>query len=134
MKLTKETFIQGFKKHKETLEATGCYKSPIRFIFNLDVNSYQYEEFEEDNWNGYDILRSLLLANWGKQSNLYHIYYYRICDQTTIFLMGAHYFYEISWYKSRGQTEKIYRDGMGIDIDDYINLYNYLKEEWEETE
>lgn len=126
---TVKDYLDWYAKRKEKMVASGFYKSEPTFLFTKDPDDPDdYYQFTPDNWNGGDILRKFLLNNWFHDIHTtdYTIKYYWVDDQTTIYIFGENEWFEISWYKSRGRTERIKHNGQDIYIDDYIRLCNYL--------
>ena len=127
--ITTIDYISWFDNKKKEMIASGRYLSEIKFLFKEDSDEFpEFWEFNTDNWNGGDILRHFLVDHFWEDINLdgYEVRYYLINDQTTVFILGDSEFYEISWYKSRGRTEKINKNGMPIDLEDYLELCNKL--------
>ena len=136
-RLTPTEYLIWATEEKTRKDASPYYGSPIKLLFTSiedePSNNYEMWEFTSENWNGGDVLRHLLLAHWGKRTPLVDIRYYIYNDQKYIFLFRNNDFYEISWYKDRGRTEKIYMNGDPISLKDYITLYNYLYDHWEDN-
>ena len=133
---TPQEYLDWVKEETDRKMRTGLYKSPIKPLFKVEeedkVEDPEWWIFDEENWNGGDILRHLLV-NHPNRLVPSIIWFYYICDgQTYIFLFKENSFYEISWYKDRGRTEKILMNGSPITLLDYINLYNELLYAWEE--
>ena len=127
--ITTIDYISWFNNKKKEMIASRRYLSEIKFLFKEDRDEVsELWEFNTDNWNGGDILRHFLVDHFWEDLNLdgYEMRYYLINDQTTVFILGDSEFYEISWYKSRGRTEKINKNGMSIDLEDYLELCNKL--------
>ena len=63
--MTCKEYYALFLKEKERMEATGFYKSPIEFLFNID-NETAMEDwtFNDNNWNGMDIVRRYIVEHW----------------------------------------------------------------------
>ena len=115
-----------YSKEKPNMLRSGLYGSEPTFLF-MDRYGDRYYEFNRDNWNGGDILRRYLYSNWGEISvEGFDIKWYHVDDSWYVFLFTESSFYEISWYKSRGRTDRILKDGCLIDLEDYIELCNEL--------
>jgi len=127
--MTVKDYLTWYEKEKERMIASGHYGSKPRPLFLKELDDpEEYWVFNRDNWNGGDILRRWFYRYWSPDITLadYIIKYYWIDDQTTIYILGENEWYEISWYKDRGKTEKIERNGHSIELGEYINLCNYL--------
>lgn len=129
--ITIAEYINWCNKERKKKYESGLHKSEIKFLFNLDYygNYSEHSQFNEDNWAGGDILRYYLIDNFDEINSNNFIYkkHYCIDDQTTILLLEKNGWYEISWYKSRGCTERIKKDGEPITLGEYIELCNLLK-------
>ena len=106
---------------------SGLYKSPIKLLFAPREPDLEFV-FTPDNWNGGDILRHFLTEHFDENTliNNLCLYYYLIDDQRTVLILGVDSWYEISWYKNRGQTEIIRKNGEFITLEEYIELCNKL--------
>lgn len=127
--ITTIDYLSWFDNKKKEMIASGRYGSEPDFLFKEDSDEFPERwGFNTNNWNGGDILRRFLIDHFWEDLHLkgYNVTYYLIDNQTTIFMLGDSEFYEISWYKSRGRTEKINKNGMPIDLEDYLDLCNKL--------
>lgn len=128
--MTVNDYLTWAEKERNRKISSGYYAGTPTPLFVKD--SYEYGPdawgFNPDNWNGGDILRRWFVDVWKPDILLadYIIRYYRVDNQTTIYILGKNEWFEISWYKNRGRTESIKRNGQYIDLDDYIRLCNYL--------
>lgn len=117
-----------YNKEKKKMLESGIFKSEPTFLFK--PTTYDPEEwvFNPDNWNGGDILRHFLYNNVYETEEIerFEIKYYVIDDQTTVLILSPTEWYEISWYKSRGRTDTIYKNGSFIFLDEYVELCNLL--------
>lgn len=104
---------------------SGKYGSEPKFLFKLFYDDWI---FNDDNWNGGDILRQGLLniLDEEKRVNSHEIKYYHYDGQTTILILTSENWYEVSWYKNRGRTDIIRMNGEPIYLYDYIDLCNSL--------
>lgn len=122
--ITINDYIKWYDNEKRKMLDSGHFRSEPTFLFKYDEYSDEWI-FNPDNWNGGDILRRATI-NLNKANEYYEIKYYRIDDQTTIFIFSSTSWYEISWYKNRGRTDIIKMNGEPIYLEDYINLCNSL--------
>lgn len=128
--ITIKDYMDWYAKKKEEMIASGHYASEPTFLFSKEYaeDSDDWYMFNPHNWNGGDILRRWFVKYWTPDLRLadYDIKYYWVDDQTTIYIFGGNEWFEISWYKSRGRTERIKHNGQDIYIDEYVRLCNYL--------
>lgn len=127
--MTIKDYLTWAEKLKERMIASGHYGSEPTPLFLKETDDpEEYWVFNRDNWNGGDILRKWFYNDWNQKIHFhdYIIKYYWIDDQTTIYILGENEWYEISWYKNRGRTEEIKRNGHDIELGEYIDLCNYL--------
>lgn len=129
--MTCEEYYALFLKDKERMEATGFYLSPIKFLFNVD-NEIAMEDwtFNDNNWNGCDVIRRYLVEHWYEPPIIskYAIYNYYVDDDWYVIIAGEYHFYIINWYKDRGHTSSIIKDGQPITFGEYIELYNMFEQ------
>ena len=137
IKYTPQEYLSKVNEEIKRIADSPRYKSAAKSIFVLldgcDPMDFDFWEFTSDNWNGYDILRHILTEHWGDSTQEIDLKYFIFNDQKYIFAFWRGSFYEISWYKDRGRTEKIFRNGEPISLFDYLVLYNRLTELWEDT-
>lgn len=122
--ITQKEYLDYFELEKERMMKSGHFSSEPTFLFKYDP---YFEEFvfDPDNWNGCDVLRRYLYKN-DYEISKFEIKCYFINDSTYIFIFTPKSFYEISWYKSRGRTDYIRKDGDLITLDEYIEICNEL--------
>lgn len=127
--ITITEYIQWYGERKKEMIASGRYASEPTFLFKqVDEEDPTEWIFNLDNWNGGDILRHFFRDDYSKLSDElpYEIKYYVYEGQTTIFIFTPKDWYEISWYKSRGRTDIVKKNGERIYLDEYIELCNLL--------
>lgn len=122
--ITKAQYLDYFKSQKKRMLESGFFGSTPEPLFRYNED---FEEwlFNAANWNGCDILRRYLYNGYSQKSGI-EIKEYVISDQTYIFIFTSDSFYEISWYKSRGKTDYIRKDGYPINLDEYLDICNKL--------
>lgn len=126
--ITIGNYLDWYKTKQIAMINSGNFGSTPTFLFNpLDDDPTEWV-FNPRNWNGGDILRRGLMKifDLGESIDGYEIKYFIHSDQTTIFIFTDTDWYEISWYKSRGRTDSIKKNGDPIYIDEYIDLCNAL--------
>lgn len=130
--MTAKLFLECAKQHKLKLEAAGLYKSEIKELFlppedESFIDDFTYYEFNPENWNAFNPLRKLLYDKWDEiKIPNYEVRFYIYDNQKYIFIFGDRDFYEISWYKDRGKTEKINMNGEPINLSDYLDLFTVI--------
>jgi hypothetical protein len=126
--ITINEYIEWYKKEKREMLDSGHFRSEPKFLFKRLYDDTDEWIFNPDNWNGGDILRHGLLdiLDHDKTDGLPEIKYFRHDDQTTFLVFVKADWYEISWYKSRGRTDHIKKNGEPINLEDYIELCNLL--------
>lgn len=125
--ITITEYIEWYENEKKRMLISGQYKSMPTFLFKQMDDSDDWI-FNPDNWNGGDILRHglLYILYNEKHINSYEIKFFQHDNQTTIFIFTSNEWYEINWYKSRGRTDIIKKNGETIYLDEYIDLCNAL--------
>jgi len=137
------------RKHQETLK-DPLYGDEIKPLFNDDGtfnrdnwNSFQADirsrlersdiiccgnelhiehEVPDERNNDYTLLTNLdCFITWSRDQ--WHIIISIICDETELYDS-----YVISWYKSRGRTEMITKNGVAININEYVDVLNKLED------
>lgn len=111
-------------------------------MFDIDIDRYDTyageATFKNNNWNsGQDIVRDYIyeyhIDSYTSEDfitkeptvNLY-IKYTREEDQHSVLIVNDENFYTLTWYKNRGKTELITRNGCVIAADEYVELVNIL--------
>lgn len=118
--ITKEQYLSYAAKEIERMKNDVHFASEPKPLF-ID------EKFNEENWNGVDIIRRFLYRyGYEEQDNFTKTYYYAFGGQHYLFVYCVDDFYIISWYKDRGKTDYIGKNGRPIDLDEYIELVNIL--------
>lgn len=118
--ITKEQYLLYVAKEIERMKNDVHYASEPKPLF-ID------EEFNKENWNGVDILRRFLYRyGYEEQDNFIKTYYYLSDGQHYLFVHCHDDFYIVSWYKSRGKTDYIGKNGHLVDLEEYIELVNTL--------
>mgnify|MGYP003300883697 CR=1 FL=1 len=126
--ITINDYLEWYKEKKIDMLNSGNFRSEPKPLF-IRLDFYVDEWiFNPDNWNGGDILRHGLLniLDEGKSIDGYEIKYFWHNGQTTFLIFKDNDWYEISWYKSRGRTDTIKKNGEPIYLDEYIDLCNEL--------
>ena len=125
--ITIDNYLAWYRAKKIEMIKSGNFASEPKCLFKLDDFGEEWI-FNPDNWNGGDILRHGLLDILydGKSIESHEIKYFCHDDITTIFIFKDNDFYEISWYKQRGRTYIIKKNGEPIYLDEYIELCNEL--------
>lgn len=131
--ITISDYLKWYDLEYERMMKSGHFASKPVFLFERTDDTPEYWEFNRDNWNGGDIIRRWLYEHWQEVERVgnYTIKFYWDSDQSTVFLFADNEWFEFSWYKQRGRTEKIERNGHPIDLGDYIALCNVLRLELE---
>ena len=122
--ITKQQYIDYFTAERERMMKSGYFTSVPEFLFVQDEDLSDWI-FNHNNWNGCDILRRYLY-NEPQPIQGIDIKEYRVDDTTYIFIFTSSSFYEIAWYKSRGKTDYIRKDGETITMDEYLDICNML--------
>ena len=129
----KEYIDWYFNTEKPKMLSSGCFGSEPIFLFNHPDeekfnDDFDYWEFNNKNWNGGDILRCFLYKSWYEDVSIegLEIKRYRVDDTWYVFLFTKDSFYTIEWYKSRGRTDFIRKNGYDITLKEYIELCNIL--------
>ncbi len=127
--ITPDEYIYFSTTEMRKMSESGHYKSNPKPLFIYDdINDEMV--FSPDNWNGCDILRRFFYDEYYPGCSLliekFLINYYLIDNTTYIFILDDLDFYIITWYKSRGKTENIIKNGSPITLDEYIELCNRL--------
>ena len=124
--LTAEQYIEWYKKDKRRMIESGHYGSEPTFLF-VESEFHETMIFNPENWCGGDILRRYFYLNWDELNvKDWDIKWFIVDGQSYVFLFHEDHFYELSWYKSRGRTDYVKKDGNPIEIEDYIELCNAL--------
>lgn len=126
--MTVHDYLKWAAANRVKLIASGNFSSDPEPLFSANTCDPDYWEFNPGNWNGGDILRRWLVDVWTPDTCFadYLIKYYWDSDQTTIYILGENEWFEISWYKNRGCTERIKRNGYDVELGEYIRLCNCL--------
>lgn len=126
--ITINDYLEWYKEKKIDMLNSGNFRSEPKFLFKrLDDDTDEWI-FDPGNWNGGDILRRGLLDILYEEKSIgsYEIKYFWHNEQTTFLIFKDNDWYEISWYKSRGRTDSIKKNGEPIYIGEYIDLCNAL--------
>lgn len=113
--------------------------SPLFITVNpKEKNDIDYYIFNPKNWNGGDdLIRQLIITyeddyelfSEKENENLKFIYRHQENDNKSFsIIINNSDVYNICWYKKRGNTENILLNGRTIDMEDYIELLNYLQD------
>ena len=125
--ITCKQYIEWCKREKERLMSTGLFKSEITPLFKESDEPMYNWEFNEDNWNGGDIVRRYLYDNlYDIRIKGYEFYAYCAEDEWFLFILGRHDFYTVNWYKQRGRTQSITKSGQPITLGEYVELFNLI--------
>ena len=125
--------IEDFKNNNPTSS------EPVMLFKYVDYDEEYI--FNDDNWNGCDLLRKFLLEEvYSKgvkiKKNIGATHLTCDCcpedDDWTAYILleksvNMYDLYTLSWYKRRGRTESILKNGKPISLTDYVNLLNLLK-------
>lgn len=122
--ITKQQYIDYADSERKRMTESGCFASTPEFLFVWDEDLSDWI-VNPNNWNGCDILRRYLYSEPQSIPGI-DIKEYVIDDQTHIFIFTSGSFYEISWYKCRGKTDYIRKDGEPITMDEYLDICNRL--------
>lgn len=118
--ITKDQYLSYAAKEIERMKNDVHFASEPKPLF-VD------EKFNKENWNGVDVLRRFLYFYGYEGCNeSIKTFYYLSDGQHYIFVHNDNDFYIISWYKSRGKTDYIGKNGHLVDLDEYIELVNIL--------
>lgn len=126
--ITIDNYLEWYKTKKVDMLNSGHFRSEPKFLFKRFDDDSDEWFFNPENWNGGDILRGGLLDILYEEKSIdsYEIKYFWHDNQTTFLIFKDNDWYEISWYKSRGRTDTIKKNGEPIYLDDYIELCNAL--------
>lgn len=126
--ITIDNYLEWYKAKKIDMLNSGNFRSEPTFLFKISDDDPSEWIFNLDNWNGGDILRGGLLDILYEEKSIdsHEIKYFWHNDQTTFLIFKDNDWYEISWYKSRGRTDIIKKNGEPIYLDEYIDLCNAL--------
>lgn len=137
-----EKYLQAANKYAKQFEIDfpTSSKPKLLFLYTDEMEDWNCE-FNKNNWNGYDLLRTFLLTNLYDKD----IKFDNIIDEVHItancrydsdnwsgYILiepinnDTYDLYTISWYKHRGRTDTIQKNGELITLDDYILLLNLL--------
>lgn len=126
--MTVKEYVDYARQYMKELEASGHCGSKPKFLFQEVYD--EYWEFYPDNWNGCDVLRRFLSRDIIASAEVINglLVMYRRVDNTSHFIIfdSEGNFYQISWYKDSGCTEKIHMNDRRIGMDEYIELCNML--------
>lgn len=123
-------YVRWYERQKIEMMDSGVFGSEPTFLFSMTderfADDFDYWEFNPDNWCGGDILRNFIYDTFYDNINIegMDIKRYRIDDSWYVFIFTETSFYQIKWYKSRGNTERIAKDGDLISLKEYIDLCN----------
>ena len=141
--ITKEILMDRFYH----VDKTHLGSEPETLFSDMDDDEENYCPFNRHNWNSnQDILRYLLafLHDMLRYSNTYkctvydeYIHKFELCllyeeYEWTGHIIDRdindelHCIYTIYWYKNRGNTEGILKNGRMIDLDDYLQIVHLL--------
>lgn len=130
--MTTKEYVDYANEYMKKFVASGHCGSEPKFLFKqiYDDDYGCYWEFDPNNWNGCDVLRKFLYDNIIGSAQVINglLVMYRLRNDTSHFIIFDEEgnFYHVSWYKSRGCTEKIYMNDEPIGIDEYVELCNML--------
>lgn len=130
--MTTKEYVDYANEYIKKFAVSECPGSEPKFLFKrvYDDDYGCYWEFDPNNWNGCDVLRRFLSDNITRSAQVINslLVMYRYVDDTNHFIIFdcEGNFYQISWYKDRGCTEKIYMNDRPIVIDEYVELCNML--------
>lgn len=143
---TAKKFLKYSKEYRKKFNDSNPGGSKSKKLFKPierwgnkdDMESYI---FQKDNWNDADLLRSYIHnelegkgickkdkeLDGGQKAYIF----FSSCDDSkkaTIIIFGnyQHDTYEIYWYKNRGNTENIMKNGQEIFLTEYVTLLNIL--------
>lgn len=140
MKITKELLEKLYQIRYKKLNKNPDNDLPNKLFHEVkdDYEENVYIVFNKDNWNsGQDLLRYFLLFIYDYNLKNHIIYENKIDihilfkDDTwtgVIIDRDNNDVYYISWYKSRGRTDKILKNGEPITLDEYLEILNILEE------
>jgi len=145
MKWTCESFLKYSKEKRNDFKKNYPTSDKPKKLFKLlgsCKKNYEDYIFSEKNWNDTDILREYIeekMESTGcRYITSYHkgtyAYIFFTCaddiKHATIVVMKSrlHDTYEISWYKNRGRTSSITKNGRLISLPDYVGLLNIINE------
>ena len=127
--MTVKEYVDYANERIKKFVASGHCGSEPKFLFK-QVYDDDYWEFDPNNWNGCDVLRRFLSDNLTGSAQVINglLVMYRWIDDTSHFIIFDREgnFYQVSWYKDRGRTEKIYMNDRPIGMDEYVELCNML--------
>lgn len=132
--ITCKEYFDWYERAKRRMLDSGHYASEPTFLF-IDregitwgtPSDLQDWEFCPENWCGGDIVRNYIYEHLETlQLPGYDCRWYHIDDEWRVFFFSDSHFYEIGWYKSRGRTDFIRKDGNPITMGEYVDLYNAL--------
>ena len=133
--ITYSQYVEWYANEKRNMLDSGVYASEPIFLFNAPfvedsefMNDYDYWTFNPDNWCGGDILRQHLYDTWWDDLAMdgVEIKRYFVDDEWHVFIFTKSSFYTLNWYKSRGCTDIIEKDGHPISLKEYIDICNKL--------
>ena len=143
MKWTSKNYLELAKKHENEFKKNFPTSDKPKSLFVKNKsNNIDYYIFSADNWNGYDPLREFVYENFEekgkerdsittKNNEVLEIFFSNSYDsKKCIFIFKneneSYQTIEVSWYKHRGRTERIYCNSNPIILMDYIYLLNLL--------
>lgn len=131
--ITLNEYLNWYENEYQRMKNDPHFASEPKFLFERTEDDPIWWEFNPKNWNGGDILRHWLYKNWQEITikGEYEIKFYWESDQSTVYILGKCEWFEVSWYKHRGNTETIKRNGQLISLDEYIEICNKLGVELE---
>jgi hypothetical protein len=126
--MTVKEYVDYARQYMKEFAASVHRGSEPKFLFKEVYD--ECWEFDPNNWNGCDVLRRFLSRDVIASAEVINglLVMYRWIDDTTHFIIFDREgnFYQVSWYKNRGRTEKIYMNDKPIEIDEYVELCNML--------
>lgn len=141
MKITRELIGKLYQERLDLFKENFKTSDTPVALFQLNRASFEEDEpeiiFNKNNWNsGQDILRYFLLFTYNRCKN--HIIYNNKLDIHIMFKDDTwnsviidrvnNDLYYTTWYKSRGRTDKITKNGEIITLDEYIEILNILSD------
>lgn len=136
---SEESYLEYAKARIESFKANNPTSSDPKLLFKYVEHEEEYI-FDEDNWNGYDLLRKFLLTKLYDNGVKLDVTIgnthvtadccYDMDDWRGYILLerstNIYDLYTLSWYKHRGKTESIKKNETPITLTDYVMLLNLL--------
>lgn len=145
-----EDYVKYEEEHIKKFDEENPNGSPAKPLFVPCGNKEDFESyaFSRDNWNGADVLRDYIYKSFElesctheqKFSMVLNDGHYDVASINMFFCInedarhalivvsveGRFDSYDIQWYKHRGRTDSITKNGYPVELEDYIYLLNIL--------